>query len=191
MTLANAGTARATFTAPASETVLHFTVTATGVSGQVDTSTTTVTVQPVPLDPPTANAGPNQSVARGTRVTLAGSGTGASSYRWTQTAGDPVGPLPDVAAPSFTYPLFSAARGSTNTPLAFTLTVTGPTGTATSTVQVSPRRRHHVGDGTVPHPRPVDHQRHRLTVLGGADRHHPQRFDAGRSGPGHRRGEHR
>ena len=138
VTLTNAGTARATFTAPDSETVLHFTVTATGVSGQVDTSTTTVTVQPVPLDPPTANAGPNQSVARGTRVTLAGSGTGASSYRWTQTAGDPVGPLPDVAAPSFTYPLFSAARGTTNTPLAFTLTVTGPTGTATSTVQVSP-----------------------------------------------------
>ncbi|WP_157598556.1 hypothetical protein [Phycicoccus sp. Root101] len=136
--LTGAATARASFTAPTTETVLHFTVTTTGVSGQVDTSTSTVTVLPVPLDPPTASAGPNQSVARGTKVTLSGSATGASTYRWTQTAGDPVGPLADVVSPSFTYPTFSAARGSTNTPLAFTLTVTGPTGTATSSVQVTP-----------------------------------------------------
>ena len=61
-------------------------------------------------DPPTANAGPDQTVNSGASVTLAGSGTDPENetltFAWTQTAGtavtlsDPTSPTPTFTAPT-------------------------------------------------------------------------------------------
>ena len=102
----------------------------------------TVTVNPNRL--PTANAGPDQSVAAGANVDLDGSGSidndgTIASYNWTRTEGDATATLTDAntATPSFTAEVLDA--GADDTTHTFTLTVTdnnGETDTDTVTVTV-------------------------------------------------------
>jgi hypothetical protein len=130
VSLSDANTAIASFTAPAVETTLTFRLTVQGPGGP---STADEVVTVAPIAPPRANAGPPQSVLQGATVTLDGSGsTGASSYLWKQTGGTTVNLSSTTAVkPTFTMP-------NTPDPLIFQLTVTGPGGTDVATVQISP-----------------------------------------------------
>ena len=91
VTLSNANTSIASFTAPTTATTLTFRLTVQGPGGP-KTTDEVVTVEAVA--PPRANAGPAQSVLAGATVTLDGSAsTGATSFLWKQTGGvdgDPV-----------------------------------------------------------------------------------------------------
>ena len=131
VTLNNANTAVATFTAPSTATTLTFTLTVQGPGGP-QTTDTVVTVQAVA--PPVANAGPAQTVLVGDTVTLDGSAsTGATSFQWVQTGGTPVTlSSTTVAKPTFKMP-------NTTDSLIFQLTVTGPGGSDVSTVQINPK----------------------------------------------------
>ena len=88
-------------------------------------------------DPPTADAGSDQTVAEGTAVTLAGSGTDpegeALSYAWRQSGGRPTVALTgaSTATPTFVAPELTGA-----TPLTFELTVTAGGASATDAVAV-------------------------------------------------------
>ena len=80
VTLTNANTSIASFTAPATTTTLSFRLTVQGPGGP---KTTDEVVSVAAIAPPRANAGPAQSVLAGSTVTLDGSGsTGASSFLW-------------------------------------------------------------------------------------------------------------
>jgi hypothetical protein len=131
--LTGADTAKATFTAPSTPGPLSFKLTVTGPAGP---STDTVDLTVADLTAPVANAGPDQTVVRGTSVKLNGAGsTGATAYKWTQAAGDPVVTLTgsSTASPSFTFP-------ATPKSLTFTLVVTGSDGsTSTDDVVVAPK----------------------------------------------------
>ena len=87
-------------------------------------------------EPPTANAGNDQAVARSSSVTLDGSGSSDSSnrsltYSWEQTSGTDVTLTgADTATPTFTAP-------TTSEDLVFTLTVTAGGVSATDTVTVT------------------------------------------------------
>ncbi len=136
--LTSPNSATPTFIAPAAGTYT-FTLTVTGPGGP-SSATMTVTVSAVTTA--TANAGPAQTVQRGTSVTLDGSGsTGAATYAWTQVvgAGDPTVTLAGAttAKPTFTFPSykFPAANGA----LTFQLVVTNGGSTPSSaTVKITP-----------------------------------------------------
>ena len=89
-----------------------------------DTDTVVINVLDVPApvdDPPTADAGPDQTVDEGDLVTLAGSGTDPEgetlTFEWTAPAGVTLSD-PTSASPTFTAPQVDA-----DTPLTFTLEV--------------------------------------------------------------------
>ena len=130
VTLSNANTSIASFTAPATTTTLTFRLTVQGPGGPV---TTDEVVTVAAIAPPRANAGPPQSVLAGSTVTLDGSGsTGASSYLWKQTGGATANLSSTTAVkPTFVMP-------NTPDPVVFQLTVTGPGGTDVAVVQISP-----------------------------------------------------
>ena len=130
VTLSNANTSIASFTAPATATTLTFRLTVQGPGGP---KTTDEVVTVAAIAPPRANAGPPQTVLAGSTVTLDGSGsTGATSYLWKQTGGVTANLSSTTAVkPTFTMP-------NTPDPLIFQLTVTGPGGTDVATVQISP-----------------------------------------------------
>ena len=133
-----------TFTSPnvgPSGESLTFQLTVTDGGGLQSTATCIITVSWVNL-PPTANAGPDQTVAEGATVTLDGSNStdpddGIASYLWTQTGGTPVTlSSTTVFRPSFTSP----DVGPSGESLTFQLTVTDSGGlqsTATCIVNVS------------------------------------------------------
>jgi hypothetical protein len=129
VTLVGADTAKASFVAPAPGSVVTLQLELTGPLGTV---TDTVSVNIENIQPPTAAAGPDQTVLGGAKVTLdGGASTGAATYAWAQTGGPAVTLTgANTPKPSFTLPPGSA-------PLTFELTVTGPGGTATDTVVVS------------------------------------------------------
>jgi hypothetical protein len=131
VTLTNANTAIATFTAPSTATTLTFRLTVQGPGGP-QTTDTVVTVQAVA--PPVANAGPAQTVLIGNTVTLDGSAsTGATSFSWAQTGGVPAALSSTTAVkPTFKMP-------NTTSPLIYQLTVTGPGGTDVASVQINPQ----------------------------------------------------
>jgi K319-like protein len=130
VTLSNANTSIASFTAPATATTLTFRLTVQGPGGP---KTTDEVVTVAAIAPPRANAGPPQSVLAGSVVNLDGSGsTGATSYLWKQTGGVAATLSSTTAVkPTFTMP-------NTADPVIFQLTVTGPGGTDVATVQISP-----------------------------------------------------
>jgi len=79
------------------------TATATDAAGNVGSATQTVIVTEEANVPPTANAGPDQSVAAGVEFILDGSASQDTDgtiveYRWTQISGDPV--ILDISTPS-------------------------------------------------------------------------------------------
>ncbi|MEW6252218.1 MAG: PKD domain-containing protein [Planctomycetota bacterium] len=136
VTLNNANSAIATFTAPAPPATLVFRLTVDDGQGGTASVDTTVTVSAAANQPPTANAGPDQNVQGGATVTLAGSGTDPEntplSFNWTQTAGAVVTLSdPNVAGPTFAAPLVSGT-------LTFQLTVTDGAGaSATDAVNIT------------------------------------------------------
>ena len=118
VTLSGANTQNASFTAPeaASEDVivedLEFQLTVTDDDGASATDTVLISVASffiVDNEPPTADAGPDQTVDETTPVTLSGSGTDPDGfivhYEWLQTGGTRVLLLgADTPNPSFTAP---------------------------------------------------------------------------------------
>jgi len=143
--LANANSAKCTFTAPnpgTSAASYAFKLTVTDNEGLTATDTCTITVTPVNTNnPPTANAGADQSVAEGSLVTLNGGAStddsGIASYSWSQTSGVAVALTnSNTATPSFTAPQIA----TTTSVLVFSLTVTdtgGLTATDTCTITVT------------------------------------------------------
>jgi uncharacterized protein YndB with AHSA1/START domain len=144
VTLSDTSAARPTFTAPnvgPGGASLTFQLTVTDSGGLQSTDTCIVNVSWVNL-PPTADAGPNQTVDEGVTVTLDGSNSSdpdndISSYQWNQTGGLSV-TLSDTSAarPTFTAPNV----GSSGASLTFQLTVTDSGGlqsTDTCIVNVS------------------------------------------------------
>jgi hypothetical protein len=157
VTLSGAGTSVATFNAPTGyEGPLAFQLVVTGPAGTSEPTVVSVNVvQPEPTQPapvPTADAGVDQTVRRGTAVTLDGSRSAlVDTYAWAQVSG-PVVTLngASTAKPSFTFPLMAlptstATAGNpgytTNaTPVRLRLTVTGQGGqVVTDEVTVSPQ----------------------------------------------------
>ena len=119
VTLSGANTQNASFTAPeaTSEDVivedLEFQLTVTDDDGAPATDTVVISVSHgylfVDNDPPTADAGPDQTVDENTLVTLSGSGTDPDGfivhYEWLQIGGTTVLLLgADTPNPSFTAP---------------------------------------------------------------------------------------
>lgn len=145
--LSGANTATASFVAPtvAAPTLLAFQLTVTDNGGATNSAATQVTVNPKtppPNQPPTANAGPDRTVASATPVTLDGSastdpdGT-ITAYAWTQTAG----PMVALANAHTVRASFTAPTVAANTLLTFMLDVTdngGAHGTANTHVTVTP-----------------------------------------------------
>ncbi len=144
--LTGANTARATFTAAAAGTY-GFELVVTGPGGTSAAMPVSVVVAAV--TPMAADAGPDQTVVRGRTVTLDGSGTrGADSLSWRQVSGPavtltgagtarptftlPTVPLPATPGPNPAY----AVDGSA---VVFELTATGPGGTGTDRVTVTPQ----------------------------------------------------
>lgn len=123
-------TATPTFIAPASQATLVFELTVDGEGGPSTDSVSITILDSTP--PPIADAGPDQVVQQGALVTLAGSATGlATSYQWAQISGVPVQLTnPNTSTATFRFPAQPAT-------LTFHLTVQGPGGISSDTVQVS------------------------------------------------------
>jgi len=144
VTLSSTSVFRPTFTAPdvgPSGASLTFQLTVTDSGGLQSTDTCIVNVSWINL-PPTADAGPDQTVDEGLTVTLDGSNStdpddGIASYQWKQLGGSQVTlSNPSVATPTFVAPDI----GMSGVSLTFQLTVTdggGLKSTATSIVNVS------------------------------------------------------
>ena len=97
-------------------------------------------VQASPDRPPNADAGSNQRVNEGVRVTLNGSGSSDPdndmlTYRWRQTGGVSV----SLNGATTARPSFTAPQVTTNTDLTFTLTVTARSLSDTDRVTVTVR----------------------------------------------------
>ena len=150
VTLTNANTANPTFIAdtltPGAPDVTHiFTLTVKDSTYNTSTDTVTITVQ-TPFAFPVADAGKDQSVPSGTKVTLDGNGSTVDSSRtieswsWTRTGGTGVHAVSltdaNMATPTFTAN--SLAPGTKNVTHVFTLRVTDSAGeTDTDTVTVT------------------------------------------------------
>jgi subtilisin family serine protease len=144
MTLTHASTASPTFTAPtvASPTPLAFTLAVTDARGATASGTVTITV----LGPPIANAGPGQTVADGSTVTLDGTASAGSadpdggivSWAWAQTGGRAV----TLVGATSAMATFVAPAADVATALTFQLTVTdvaGRTNDASVTITITAR----------------------------------------------------
>ena len=142
VTLNNAASARASFTAPSGYVDLVFKLTVTDLSGHRHSDEVTVRVRDFNRAP-TAYAGADRTVSAGETVTLFGSGRDPDGdtleYAWTQRSGTPVG-LTDSTIPR---PSFTAPSGAAT--LVFRLKVTDSGGLSdaddvTITVRAANRR---------------------------------------------------
>jgi len=135
VSLSGGTSATASFIAPNSSTSLSFRLRVTDNDGH--TGEDVVGIAVTANTPPTADAGPDQTVVAGTMVTLSGSGSDTDGtivgYSWVQTGGASV----SLTQAATATPTFSAP--ATATVLIFELTVTdndGDTDTDTMTVTV-------------------------------------------------------
>ena len=134
VTLQQADSANAQFTAPSTSGTLVFELTVTDGTGASSSDTVSVSVEA--HQAPVVDAGNDISAASGNVVTLQGSasasGTGELNYRWQQTSGTTVTlQQADSASAQFTVP---SASGT----LVFELTVTDDAGASSSdTVSVT------------------------------------------------------
>ncbi len=143
ITLTGGDTAEPTFTTPTLMAgqvwSFTFTLTVTDNDGATATDTVVITVE-APNAAPTANAGPNQTVASGAAVSLDGSGSSdrngsIASYAWTAPNGIALTGA-NTVRPSFDAPTLAA--GAADVTRTFTLTVTDNDGaTATDTVVIT------------------------------------------------------
>jgi hypothetical protein len=125
VTLSSTSSLTPTFTAPGTPTTLTFSLIVNdgGLDSLADSVDVVVNAAPPPVNlPPTANAGPNQTVNVGASVSLSSAGSAdpegsALSYRWTQIGG-PAVTLTGGTTPS---PTFTAPGAATT--LTFTLIV--------------------------------------------------------------------
>jgi hypothetical protein len=124
------------------DTDYQFTVSAANENGPGEESDKSAAV--MVLGPVVANAGPDQTINRqatATVIQLDGSRstrTGAT-YKWTQKSGDTLAfNRDDVLNPRISLPVFDAAKGHTNNPLVFTLTVTAGGTVVTDEVRLTP-----------------------------------------------------
>lgn len=139
VTLQSASSSTASFQAPqvATSEQLTFELTVTDNDGASAADRVQITVLNV-NQPPSANAGVDQSVVENTNVTLSGSGTDPDgstlSYRWTQTSGSSVTlQSAESATTSFQSPIVAADEQ-----LSFELTVTDSDGaSATDSVLIT------------------------------------------------------
>ena len=121
VTINNATSANANFTAPNvnNDTDLTFRFTATDNDGLTSSDTVTIEVTNLANQPPTANAGVDQTVVSGTAVALNGSGSDSDgtivSYSWQQISG----PTVTLNNANTANASFSAPSVSTQTNLVF------------------------------------------------------------------------
>ncbi len=115
VSLEGAETATPSFTAPTGPAALEFELEVCDPSEACETDSVAVSVEAPANEPPTANAGPDQTVASGAEVELDGSGSSDPngdeiSYQWSQTGGPAVSlEGAETATPSFTAPTGPAA----------------------------------------------------------------------------------
>jgi hypothetical protein len=129
--VADAGNpALATFTAPSTAGTVTITLTTQGPEGE-RVFTRTVEVQGASVPTAVTVTADNATPEVGAPVVLTASGTNATSYSWVQTS-TPAVPVPSTtgATVSFTAPAH---------PVTFQVTATGPGGTATGSVTVTPK----------------------------------------------------
>jgi subtilisin family serine protease len=145
VTLAGANTATATFTSPlvSAQTTLTFELTVRDNTGDTGKDSVKVIVRKNNI-PPTANAGPDQTVDEDDFVTLDGTGSSdldgsVTSISWVQVQnGAPIAPLSAGSPPGVVH--FTAPGVSSTTVLTFEVTVTDNGGaTASDTVNVTVR----------------------------------------------------
>jgi surface protein len=146
VTLSSSTASQPTFTAPTIDSdntsyELVFSLTVTDSTGRVSSAdTVTITVS---NNAPTANAGPDQTVAAGATVTLDGTSSSDAdsnslTYAWTQTSGTTV----TLSSSTASQPTFTAPTAASTTTLIFSLVVTDSIGDASSadtvTITVNP-----------------------------------------------------
>ena len=143
VTLTGEDTATPTFTAPENlltDAELVFSLTVNDGVSDSSAATVTITTTAGTNDPPTADAGADQTVAEGASVTLNGSGNDPEgedlTYTWTQTSGSPTVTLTGqtTATPTFTAP----ENLSVNAVLEFSLIVNdGVSDSSAATVTIT------------------------------------------------------
>lgn len=127
-------TAQPTFVAPDVSVATPFTFSLIVTDNRFASSgaaTVTITVNPAPNAPPTANAGADQTITSGFIATLNGAAStdsdgSVASYAWTQTAGTAV----TLTGGTTALPTFAAPTVATATTLTFSLIVTDNRGAA-------------------------------------------------------------
>jgi len=141
VSLTGANTATPSFTAPQSAGALTFQLMVTDSHNATDTDTVVVNVSADAA--PTADAGPDQSVAKNSAVTLDGSGSSDSdgtiaSFAWTQTGGPTVTLTgANTASPTFTAPNVSSGSAVLTFQLIVTDNLGVPSAADTVTVTVN------------------------------------------------------
>ena len=141
ISLDNPATLSASFTAPqvASNTTITFTLTATDEHNATATDSLRVTVTDAANRPPTARAGPDQTVTEGDTVTLSGTASDPDpedtlTYGWSHDGALAI-TFDDPSSPSTA---FEAPQVASNTTVTLTLTATdGHNATATDSVAVT------------------------------------------------------
>ena len=140
VTLSSRSVARPTFTAPQflRNTLLTFSLTVIDSGGAASQPARQVVTVSADDDPPTANAGADQTVDEGAAVTLDGGGSAdpegeTLSYGWSQSGG----PTVALSSSSAARPTFTAPALSEPAVLTFSLTVHDGRARATDTVKVT------------------------------------------------------